>query len=217
MLEILPAGTAPAPGIVIIPEIFGLSDALREMSQTFVRAGFTIGLYDVYWRSGDRLTFSHSGDGPKQASSHHEALDYDQAAADIGDAAETLRRAPNCNGSVAVVGYCLGGTLAFLAAARCDIDAAVGYYGTRIDKYLDDVAAIDVPLLLHFGAADHFTPPVILSSITDRLAANSYITSHTYAGAQHSFANHTRPTFDAAAAAAANERSVAFLARALKG
>ncbi len=105
----------------------------------------------------------------------------------------------------------LGGTMAYLAAARTDTDAAVGYYGTRIDSYLDDGPKISRPLILHLGRLDHRTPPPIMSAILAAVAGNTKVEPFIYENAHHGFANHTRPdVYDPEATQAANERSVAF-------
>jgi len=122
-----------------------------------------------------------------------------------------LRQHPACTNKVGVVGYCLGGTMAYLAASRTDTDAAVGYYGTRIDSYLDDGPKIGRPLILHLGRLDHRTPPPIMSAILAAVAGNNNVETFIYENAHHGFANHTRPdVFDSEATRAANERSVQF-------
>jgi carboxymethylenebutenolidase len=105
--------------------------------------------------------------------------------------------------------------MAYLAAARCNIDAAAGYYGTRIQNFLDDAANIDRPLLLHFGAEDHTTPPEIRDSILGAVDGNDSITSYIYENAGHAFANPGRPeTYMASVAEVANSRTIALFARA---
>jgi carboxymethylenebutenolidase len=100
--------------------------------------------------------------------------------------------------------------MAYLAAARTDADAASGYYGTRIDKFLDDGPKISKPLLLHLGRLDHRTPPPIMSAILAAVDGNTNVQPYIYEDAVHGFGNHMRAdVYHPQATAAANERSVA--------
>jgi carboxymethylenebutenolidase len=146
--------------------------------------------------------------GHKQGRAYHDAFDYAQGVKDMQAAISVLRARPECNGRVGVVGFCLGGTMAYLAATRTDADAAAGYYGTRIHHFLDDAKRIQRPLVLHFGERDHTTPPEVLSRILAAIAGNSCVQPHVYPNAVHAFANHVRPNhYNAAATALADQRT----------
>src|SRR5215207_3290426 len=128
-----------------------------------------------------------------------------------------LRGRSECNGKVGVVGFCLGGTVAYLAMAHTDADAAVGYYGTRIHNFLDAAARIRRPLMLHFGGRDHTTPPEIMDRIAPALEGNDQIIIHVHAEAGHAFTNHFRPDrYNAAATQRADEETFSFFRRTLE-
>ena len=118
---------------------------------------------------------------------------------------------PECNGKVGVVGFCLGGTMAYLAASRTDADAAVGYYGTRIHLFTAEGKTIARPLILHFGELDHTTPPELLQGqILPAIAGNPNVQPFVYPGMVHAFANHRRPdTYDEAVTKVADARTFA--------
>jgi carboxymethylenebutenolidase len=119
-----------------------------------------------------------------------------------------VRARTECNGRVGVIGFCLGGTMAYLSVARTDADAAVGYYGTRIHNFLDDAKAIDRPLILHFGERDHTTPPELMARILPAIAGNPNVTPYVYPNAVHAFANHGRSdTYNEAATTLADGRT----------
>jgi carboxymethylenebutenolidase len=177
----------------MIPEMYGLTQPLRETATRFSEQGFVVALVDIFWRLGPSIVLGYDKAGSDQARVYHNAFDYDLGLKDVQSVVTHLRTRPECSGRVGVVGYCLGGTVAYLAAARTDADASVGYYGTRIQNFLGDAANIDHPLLLHFGERDHTTPPEILRQIMLAVAGNKLVTARVHPEAGHAFANHRRP------------------------
>ena len=177
----------------MIPEIYGVNGFLRETAQRYADQGYAVLALDILWRLGRNVELSYEGAENDRAHAHHRAFDYESAVVDLQAGIDALRARPECTGKVGVVGFCLGGTLAYLATARCDADAAVGYYGTRIHNFLDDASKIDRPLLLHFGELDHTTPPQEMARIVPAIGSNPHVTHHVYKGAGHAFANHMRP------------------------
>jgi carboxymethylenebutenolidase len=109
----------------------------------------------------------------------------------------------------------MGGTFAYLAAERLNIDAAAAYYGTRLHHYLEAAANVAYPLLLHFGELDHTTPPDVLAAIADAVAPNDHIRLEVYQGASHRFVNPARPSHHKDATALAHARTMAFFREAL--
>ena len=203
----LPAGGS-GTGVVMIPEIFGVNDGLRACADLFAAEGYAVLAPDIFWRLERNVQLDYGEASYKKAFALHHAFDYAQGVADMNDAIEWLRDQSVCSGKVCVTGYCLGGTMAYLAAARCKIDAASGYYGTRIQNFLGDAAAIDQPLILHFGAMDHTTPPDIRDPILEAIDDNSSITPYVYEEAGHAFANPGRPeTYLESVAKLANART----------
>jgi carboxymethylenebutenolidase len=199
----------PAPGVLIIPEVFGRSIQLRDMAAEFVRAGFLVGILDIHWRLEPEVALAPHE--VERARSLHQRLDYELAMADITTAIEQFRRLPECTGKIAVVGFCLGGTLSWRAAARTAADAAVSYYGTRIPKYIEETPKS--PLLLHLGEADHFTPPEVIALIEKTIEGQGSAERFRYPGAGHAFCNPAQQGFEPEAAALAHRRSMDFLHR----
>ncbi len=133
--------------------------------------------------------------------------------ADLQGAIDWLRRSPGCNGKVAALGFCMNGTLAFLAAARTDIDAAISFYALGIADRLDKAPRIACPVQLHYGLADAHVPQGEIDAVVQGVAGNAAIAVHLYPGTGHSFFNPVRPTYDEAAAALAARRIDALLDR----
>lgn len=199
------------PGLVVVQEIFGVNASIRQAADLFAAEGFVALAPDIFWRLQPRLELGFDEAGMKRAQELHQAFDYDQGVKDLGSAVQALRGLPQCRGPVAVTGFCLGGTFAYLAATRLPVDGAAAYYGTRIHQYLEEAGAVRCPLLLHFGEADHTTPPEVIEKIRGALGGNPRVQIHTYPGAKHAFANAARASYDPQAATAAHRRTFAFL------
>lgn len=205
------AGAAEAKaGIVVIQEIFGVNPGIRAMVDDWAAHGYRAAAPDLFWRLEPGVELD--ADVPEQfqrAIGLYQKLDVDKAVADIEAAIKALR-AGGC-GKVGVVGYCLGGLLAYLAATRTDSNASVGYYGVGIDGKLNEAHAIAHPLLLHIATRDGFVPPAAAEAIRHGLAANRHVTIHDY-DADHAFARHTGSARVPELAELADGRTRAFFA-----
>lgn len=209
----LPPGNK-GPGVVMIPEIFGVNEGIHRAADLFARQGYVVLALDIFWRMERNVELGYDEAGFEKAYALHAAFDYEQGVADMGDAVEHLRAMESCTGKVFVTGYCLGGTMSYLAAARLDVDGAAGYYGTRIHNFLDDGPRIDRPLMLHFGRHDHTTPPELLTPILEAIDGNANVTNFIYEDAGHAFANVMRDdTYISADAERANSRTFEFFGR----
>ncbi|MCZ6743768.1 MAG: dienelactone hydrolase family protein, partial [Alphaproteobacteria bacterium] len=114
------------------------------------------------------------------------------------------------------IGYCLGGTLAYLMAANTSVDCAVGYYGIGIEGLLDQSANISKPLMLHIAENDEFAPKEAQDTIKEHFAGTERVTIHSYPGMDHAFARVGGQPYDAEAAALANGRTLGHLKGALR-
>ncbi len=207
----------PAPAIVVVHEVFGVNADLRETCDELAAAGYLALCPDLFWRlePGLELTDQSQAELAK-ALALYNAFDIDHGVADIAATLEAARRMPKSTGKVGLVGYCLGGLLAFLATARVGADAAVAYYPGNADRYLGEAAGISTPLVVHLAEHDEFIPQQAQQSIAVALDGRGDVEVYRYAGCQHAFARHRGTAYDAAAAARANGRTHAFLARHLK-
>lgn len=207
----------PAPGIVMVAEIFGVNPPLRACADDFARRGYAVLAPDMFWRLERDVELGYDKKSYARAYAFHKAFDYEAGVRDLTSAVASLRGMPECTGKIGVTGFCLGGTFAYLAAARCPIDAAAGYYGTRIQNFLPDAARVSKPLIQHFGKYDHTTPPEILGPILEAVKGNPNVTSYVYE-AGHAFANPGRPdTYVESVAELAHQRTFALFNRVLAG
>ena len=128
----------------------------------------------------------------------------------IGATVAALRGRSECTGKVGALGYCLGGQLAYLTAARTNSDASVGYYGINIQSRLNEAAKIKHPLMLHIAEADEYVPPEAQAKIEAGLKPNPHVTLYRYPLMNHAFARVGGAHYDKANADFANIRSATF-------
>src|SRR3989442_5162332 len=127
------------PGIVVLQEIFGVNEYLRNVCDWYAAHGFVAICPDLFWRQrpGVELT-DQTEAGWQKAFELYQGLDKAKAVEDSAAAVEFLRQHPACSGRVGAVGFCLGGNLAYLLSVRFKPDCAVGYYGVSIEKNLNE-------------------------------------------------------------------------------
>ncbi len=208
--------TPPArkgPGILLCQEIFGVNAHIREVADELAEEGYFVLAPDLFHRLEPNVELGYGEEDVKKAFDFHQRFDEDKAAKDIRSAVGILRRMKGVEGKVAALGYCLGGKLAYLAAARAGVDAAVGYYGVYIEKSLQEASKIKCPLLLHFAGNDRYVPPSAVARIQKALAKLPEFESYVYPGTDHAFNCPERPSYDKPAAGMAYSRTIAFLRR----
>jgi len=182
-----PAGDAKA-AIVVVQEIFGVNQGIKRRCERWAELGYLALAPDLFWRIQPGVDLDP--DVPEQ---FHQALglmgkfDQDKGVADI-EATIRAARARVATGKVGVVGYCLGGRLAFMTAARTDADACVAYYGVGIDGLLGEKHAISRPVLLHVAEEDHFVDKAAQARMHDGLDDHPKVTIASYPGVDHGFA-----------------------------
>lgn len=197
-----PARGTVRGGLVVLQEIFGVTDQLKGVAARYAAQGFKVAVPALFDRQqkGTVIPF----DEARRGLDLMQATDPEAVMLDLSAAAEAVRDA----GKVGVIGFCWGGGLALRAAQTSGVAAAVSFYGTRLEHLLD--RPLKAALQCHFGTRDSHTPP----EVVDRLRAHApQAEIHMY-DVGHAFANDHRPAaFDAQATTLAHERTAAFLAR----
>jgi carboxymethylenebutenolidase len=212
-----PVGDAPRGVVVMIQEIFGVNATMRGLSDWAASMGFIAIAPDLFWRQlpGVDLDPDAGQAQWEQAFGFMKGMDQDLAVADLKATIALARSMPGANGRVATMGFCLGGRLAFMMAARSDADANVSYYGVGLEGLLGEAAAITAPLLVHIAEADKFVPPAAQAAILAGLAGHPSAVAHVYPGVDHAFARLGGHSYDARAATIAHGRTAELLARVL--
>src|SRR5690606_2938607 len=136
----------PAPAIVVVHEVFGVNADIRETCEEFAAQGFLAVAPDLFWRVEPGLALTDQTEAERaKAQALYEGFDLDAGVSDIAAAMAFVRTLPGATGKVGVVGYCLGGLLSLLVAARHDPDAAVAYYPGSAERHLDDLSRMSGP------------------------------------------------------------------------
>lgn len=213
-----PPGSGKAPGLVVIQEIFGVNQVMREITDAFAAQGYVCVCPDIFWRQepGIQITDKTQAEWDK-AFSLFKGFDQAKGIEDLKAAVAFLRGHERCTGKVATVGYCLGGRMAYLMSARSDADASVGYYPVGIEGNLDEAKNIKKPVMLHIAEKDQFVPVEAQKKVKDGLAGNKLVTIHSYPGQEHAFARVNGQHWDKQAADLANGRTGEFFQKHLKG
>ena len=203
----------PKAAIVVIQEIFGVNPGIRQKCDHWAAKGYLAIAPDLFWRIQPGVVLD--ADVPaefQQALQLMGQFDQDKGVADIESTIKAARAQLGGDGKVGVVGYCLGGRLAFMTAARTDADASVGYYGVSIDNLLGEKHAIANPVLLHIAGADHFVTPDIQARMHEGLDDHAKVTLFDYPGEDHGFAAEMGKRRSPEAAELADSRTEAFFA-----
>jgi carboxymethylenebutenolidase len=186
---------SPLRGILLITAIFGIDDEMKELSDAFANDGFLVSTPDIFWRVMPGPTADM-----EKAFDRYGKFDPVQGMLDIEDLIKDLKSRPQCNGKIAVLGFCFGGRYAHLAAARLGIDAAAAYHGTAIGGHLYETDKVKCPVSFHFGDSDPVVPMDEVEAIQKAYAGRANAEIAVYEGASHNFSMPRKDGYDAAAA-----------------
>ena len=201
----------PRAAIVVIQEIFGVNAGIRRKCDLLAEEGYLAVAPDLFWRLGEGIELD-----PDIEPEFQKALDlmgkFDQDEG-VRDIEATIKWARQKSGKkVGAVGYCLGGRLAYMTAARTDSDASVGYYAVGVDGLLREKHAISNPLMLHIPTEDGFVDKETQKAMHEGLADHPKVTLHDYEGMDHGFATQFGKRRDEENAQLADKRTMAFFA-----
>lgn len=193
---------APRGAVVIVQEIFGVNDHIRAVCDDYAEQGWVAVAPALFDRVERGVEIGYDSDGVARGRALREGVSLDDALRDVEAAAKTVADA----GRIGVVGYCWGGTVAWVAATRSEtFAAAVGYYGGGVPELAQEQPTC--PVMLHFGEQDQAIP---MAGVAKVQAAHPNIPVHVYP-AGHGFNCDQRATYHAASARLARERTLAFL------
>jgi carboxymethylenebutenolidase len=200
--------TAPKGAVVVIQEIFGVNHHIRNLCDRLAAEGYVAVAPAIFDRLEPNFQSGYSPDEIAVARKFIANPDYPAMLRDTQAAIDAVRDV----GPVGIIGFCLGGSIAYAAATKLSgLSAAIGYYGGTIVRFADDKP--EVPTQLHFGEKDAGIP---LSDVDIIRAKRPDVEIHVYPGAQHGFSCDERPSYDKASADIAWPRSLKFFAEHLK-
>jgi carboxymethylenebutenolidase len=206
------AGSGPV--IVLLQEIFGINAEMREVAELYASEGYVVVVPDLFHQFAPNIELGYTEADHAKAYDYYQRFDVARAVGDIRASVEAARSLPESTGKVGALGFCLGGKLAYLAAAECGVDCAVGYYGVGIQDSLELASKITCPLALHFGSTDPLNPPEAVEKVKAALGDMPNVKLYIYEDAGHAFSR-SGPTFIKTAAMQAHTRSLAVFRRTL--
>lgn len=208
-----PAGHGP--GLLLMQEIFGVNEHIRAVAEQYALDGFVVLAPDVFWQQQRRLELGYTAEDVQRGRALALAADKAALQRDLDDSVTALRARPEVQGRrVGVVGYCMGGRQAFVAAATAGVDAAVAYYGGGIQDLLALAPNIGCPMQFHYGARDPNIPLAAVDKVRAAMAGKP-AEVFVYDAADHGFNCWERGSYHAASAALAHGRTLQFLAERL--
>lgn len=209
-----PPADKPRAAIVVIQEIFGVNTGIRRKCDKLAEAGYFAIAPDLFWRIEPGIALNPDIQPEmKRGFELSQKFDANQAICDLQATINAARGELGGNGKVGAVGYCLGGRLAFMTAARTDVDATVGYYGVGIDNLLGEKDAIAHSLILHIAKNDQFVDPATQARMHESLDPHPNVTLYDYEGVDHGFATEFGKRRAEATAALADDRTAQFFAK----
>ncbi|MTJ83522.1 MAG: dienelactone hydrolase family protein [Telmatospirillum sp.] len=192
-----------AASVVVIQEIFGVNTHIRSVADGYAAEGYLAIAPALFDRVEPGVEFDYSAASVAKGVALAGRVGFDQALSDVGRAIDWAEA--QTPGHVGVVGFCLGGSLAWLAAARLRPRAAVAYYGGQIPQFRDEAPL--APILLHFGEKDGYIP---LEAARDVERLYPDIPVHFYP-AEHGFNCDARASYHRDSALLARSRTLDFL------
>jgi carboxymethylenebutenolidase len=201
----------PIGSVLLLQEVFGVGPYIRAVAERLRSAGFAVGAPDVFWRFAPNWESDHSADGLAKSIEQVQQLDFQQAVVDCGHALDALAALAPTPKAPALLGFCLGGTLAWALAAAADPSCCVSYYGSGVPSMIGLIEQVDCPTLFHFGNADSYIPNEGIETLSKAIEwRDRFFLNVEDAG--HAFDNHESEMFwNEAAAKAAWAKSMSFL------
>ncbi len=202
------------PGILLIQEIFGVGDYIQAVAEDLAALGYVVAAPDLFWRLKPGHKAEHNEEGVKESLELGSRFDAQQGVADAAAAFDRLAELPEVEGGLGVIGFCLGGTIAFFLAARAEPAAVVSFYGSGVPDQVEVLAQISAPVQFHFGGNDPYIPRDQVARVEAAAQASDNAEIHVEEDAGHAFHNRKAPMFHhPEAAARAWRRTEEFLAR----
>ena len=206
----------PAGAVVLIQEIFGVNQSMRETADQVADLGFLVVAPDLFWRQQPNVDITDKSEAEwKQAFALMNGFDQDLGIEDLKATLAVARQLPGSNGRAGTMGYCLGGRLAFMMATRSDSDVNVSYYGVGLDGLLPELDRVRAPLVVHVADKDNFFPAEGRAKLVAGTKGHAHVATYVYPNADHAFARVGGTHWDGRSAVIANGRSAEALVAAL--
>ncbi|MBP0013992.1 MAG: dienelactone hydrolase family protein [Roseofilum sp. SBFL] len=205
------------PGLIVIQEIFGVNAIMRQIADRYASLGYLAVVPDLFWRLEPNIELEPDNqEDLAKAFSLYEQFNEDQGVDDLIATLEAVKVLPSCSGKVGTLGFCLGGKLAYLMAARSPADCNISYYGVGIDNNLHEQEQIKTPLMLHLAELDEYVSPDAQTQMISSLEDHPHVILHRYLGVNHGFSRVNSTAYVSEIAQQAGDRTLQFLQQHLK-
>ncbi|SNT25760.1 carboxymethylenebutenolidase [Actinomadura meyerae] len=182
------------PGVLLLQEIFGVGDYMEAVAEDLVALGFVVAAPDMFWRIEPNWTTAHNEEALPKGMSMVSQFDWEKGVADAKAALDVLKGLPGV-GKVGVLGFCFGGTLAYLLGAQAEVDSLVSFYGSGVPGALDQIDALRSPVQFHFGGDDPYIPREDVAKVERAVEGRENIEIHVQEDGGHAFHNRKAPMF----------------------
>lgn len=190
----LPA-TGRGPGLLLIQEIYGVSDYIQEVATDLAGLGYVVGAPDLFWRLQPGYQANHDEEGLQRSLEMGSRFDFEQGVADSATALDHLAALPEVQGGVGVIGFCLGGTIAYFLATAAKPDLVVSFYGSGVPDNTEVLDQIIIPVQFHFGGSDRYITRDQVARVEAAAAGRPNVQMHVEEDAGHAFHNRKAPMF----------------------
>jgi carboxymethylenebutenolidase len=207
--------TGRGPGLLVVQEIFGVNEHIRAVADQYAADGYVVIAPDVFWRQAPRIELGYTAEGFEKGLALLAGLEIHRTGSDLQRAVEAVRHFDSCTGLVGSVGFCMGGLLSYVAAARAGVDTAVCYYGGGIHNHLDLATDISCPVLFHFAAKDSYIPSAAVESVRKTFSGRDNVRVITHPDVDHGFNCWQRPSWHQPTAARARGQTLVHLSETL--
>lgn len=205
---------AQAPVVIVIQEIFGINADMRQTCDMLASHGYMALCPDLFWRLEPGIDMSDNTPAEwKRGFELYTAFDFDAGIEDVAATMAAAKTLAGSSGQVGVMGFCLGGLMAFRTAARHDVGAAVSYYGGGTENHLAEGDKIKGPMMMHLAEDDEYISKEAQQRIKEALALKKNIEIFSYPSVQHAFARNRGAHYEQRSAELAHTRTLSFLGR----
>ena len=183
------------PGLLLIQEIYGVSDYIRAVAEDLAGLGYVVAAPDLFWRLQPGYQAAHDDAGLASSLEMGSRFDVAQGVADSIHALGVLAALPEVDGGVGIIGFCLGGSIAYLVATQTPLDAVVSFYGSAVPEQLGVLGQITSPLLFVFGGSDPYIPREQVRAVENAVAGRPNMVIYVEEEAGHAFHNRKASMF----------------------
>ncbi|HTT53080.1 MAG TPA: dienelactone hydrolase family protein [Streptosporangiaceae bacterium] len=183
------------PGLLLIQEIYGVSEYIRAVGQDLAGLGYVVAAPDLFWRIKPHHEAAHDQAGLAESLALGARFDAAQGVRDCLAALSALAALPEVDGGLGVIGFCLGGSIGYLVAAQAPVDVLISFYGSAVPDSLDLLGQISAPVQFHFGGSDPYIPRDQVRAVEQAAARYPNVEMNVEEDAGHAFHNRKAPMF----------------------